>query len=544
MRGYPFGIFIFWNVYTKDEINKYHFYQFIKDYSERESTINEKAGRIIKNSIDVVMDGQQRLTSFYIGLKGSLTKKEKHKQGRIAENWKKKHLYIKPFISPDEKNEDETPYRFLFLEDGFAEEWNAGREEYDKYYRIEDFYGVTKKEFYDQLGVKRIRTKEDDWRFILETLRWNINDAEIINVHTIKNTNIVDVLEIFRRINNGGTPLSPSNLLFSTVITSWDNGREKMDEFITTINKEGVLILKEDFLIRACLYLLNKPAAVKIEILTKNVVDSIKNNWEKIKNAIISTKNFLKDHKIYNDAILSYNAVLPIVYYYYYSDRTLKKSIQNESEQQLFYFFAISQMFSLFGGSSASTLDAVRRKLCVDYDNNPGKLIVPFNIKNLFDIDLSAGRIHAFKITKEQIENLVDTVHYGDRKAFCLLSLLQPEIVLNSGEYDVDHVCSKDELHAISKYKRTDEKKDLDKKKNLVSNLQLLEYKQNRNDKNADSLYTWVVEKKNSIPYDPYSNEKNEEKYKITSIDDFLIFYEKRRDLIISYLCNCFGVTG
>ena len=543
MKGYPFGSFIFWNIYSKDEIKKYHFYQFIKDYSEKDSTINEKAGKIVNNSIDVVMDGQQRLTSFYIGLKGSITTKKKGAHKRIAENWKKKHLYIKPYISPDEKNEDETPFRFSFLEDSFAEEWNKAHERFDHYFLVSDFYGLTKRELYDQLGVKRLRCNEDDWRLILEYLRWYINDAEIIIVHSIKNTNISDVLEIFRRINNGGTKLSPANLLFSTVITSWDKGREKMDDFITMINGDGVICIKEDFLIRACLYLLNKPAAAKIEILTKDVVELIKNNWEKIKDSIIDTKKFLKKHNIYAEAILSYNVLLPIVYYYYHLDPSTSKKAQKESEEQLFYFFAISQMFSLFGGSSASTLEAVRKKLCRDYDSAPGELIMPFNIKNLFDIDLSAGRIHAFKIDKEQIENLVDTVSYGQQKAFCLLCLLQPNIVINAGYYDVDHVCSKDELRTVSRYKRSEERIDLDRKKNLISNLQLLDYKQNRTEKNADSLYTWVVEKKNTIPFDPYRNDNCNEKYKINSIEDFLNFYEKRRSLIIAYLCNCFGVS-
>ena len=219
----------------------YHFYQFIKDYSFRESTINEKAGKIVKSCIDVVMDGQQRLTSFYIGIKGSLTTIEKGKHSNIAENWKTKHLYIKPYISSDDKNEDETPYRFSFLEDSYVEEWNTGRAEYDKYYLVSDFYGLTMDELYSEWGIKRLRAKDDDWRFILESLRRNINESEIIYVHSIKNRNIADVLEIFRRINNGGTPLSPSNLLFSTVITSWENGREKMDVFIKAINEEGII---------------------------------------------------------------------------------------------------------------------------------------------------------------------------------------------------------------------------------------------------------------------------------------------------------------
>ena len=546
LRGYPFGGFIFWHIDNKKEINNYHFYQFIKNYSERDLIINnnQMAGKIGRSSIDVVMDGQQRLTSLYIGLKGSLTSIGKGKKKQKAENWKKKHLYIKPFISPDEKNEDETPFRFLFLEDSFVQEWNANREDFDKYYLVSDFYGMTKVEFYEQLGVKRIRAKHDDWRVILESLRSTINDERIINIHTIKNKDIYNALEIFKRINNGGTPLSTSNLLFSTVITSWDKGREEMDDFVSSINQEGVLVLQEYTLVRICLYLMNKPSAAKMDMLTKDVVDSIKNNWDSIKKAIIDTKNFLKKHNIFNAAIISYNALLPIVYYYYYQKPNCSTEEKKTSEQQLFYYFAISQLFSLFGGHSASVLDAVRKSMCIDYENDPGNIITPFEVKNLYEIDLSAERIHAFKIGKEQIEKLVDSVHYGDKKAFSLLSFLQPDIVLKSGEYDIDHVCSKDELHTVFKKKRKEERKELENKKNLVSNLQLLDYQQNRTDKNAAPLYTWVVEKRNKISFDPYENDNDNEKYKITSIEVFLEFYNKRRGKIVDYLCDCLGVTN
>ena len=538
MKGYPFGVFIFWDINDKDSINKFHFYQFIKDYSKREETINTPAGKIAKEKISVVMDGQQRLTSLYMGLKGSLTTIDKWKKSKIAENWKKKHLYIVPHITADERNEDETPFRFYFLEDEYVKKQNELRPDPEKYYLVSDYYGMTQQELYGQFKVKRLRDSDEDWRCIISRLRWLINDAKILNYHTIFNTNIEDVLEIFKRINNGGTKLSPSNLLFSTVITSWEKGRDEMDEFIKSVNEENVIEIKEDFLIRICVYLMNCPAATKIEVLTKDVIKSIENNWIRIKEAIIKTKNFLKNKNVYNEAILSYNALLPIMYFYYHCN----KKRTGDSEQQLFYFFAISQMYSLFGGSSASTLEIVRKKMCKNEEL--GNVIVPFNISNLFDIDLSAGRIHAFKITREQVKHLVDDVRYGDKKSFVLLSLLQPNITINANTYDVDHVCSKDELKEVFKKKRKDKdgRVDLENKKNGIPNLQLLAYNQNRGEKNADSLYKWVVEKKNTISYDPYCNLGDNDKYHVQSIDDFLNFYNLRRELIISYLCKCFGI--
>ena len=78
--------------------------------------------------------------------------------------------------------------------------------------------------------------------------------------------------------------------------------------------------------------------------------------------------------------------------------------------------------------------------------------------------------------------------------------------------------------------------------KNSIVNLQLMEYRQNRTDKNDVSLYEWVVEKKNRIPYDPYENDNNPDAYKIDTIEKFKDFYDKRRSLIIEYLCKCFGI--
>ena len=540
MRGYPFGNFLFWHIEDKSHLKQYHFYEFIKDFSFLDHTINPIAGTIGKSQIDVVMDGQQRLTSLYIGIKGSLVTIDKYKKKEKSQNWKTKHLYIKPYIEQDRDNE--VSYKFEFLEDKDANKNNSEKSDAEKYYRVSEFYNLTQEQLYQELDVKRIRTKEDNWKYNLERLRKCINDVKIISIHSIENTNINDVLEIFTRINNGGTPLSPSNLLFSTVITNWEKGREEMDSFITSINKENVITIKEDFLIRACLYLNNKPASAQISILNTSVVEEIKSNWDRIKNAIFQTKDFLYENNIYDEAIISYNAILPIAYYFYHT----KRKKQDESKKNLFTFFIIAQLFSIFGGHSDSMLENVREKMCKTDEKGKmlGDLIEPFDIKNLLTIKLSNGT-SAFGIKRQQIENLVDTVGYGHKKSKILLCFLQPGIVLhkkNGTYYDEDHVCSQKEVNAQAAYKDDSIKNVICEKRDLISNLQLLEEGKNRGDKKDATLYKWKIEKHNSIPFDPFENETDLDKYVIDSIEKFYEFYEARRKMIIDYLCECFGV--
>ncbi|WP_120864405.1 DUF262 domain-containing protein [Helicobacter pylori] len=81
LRGYPIGSFLFWKLQRKDiatsneqDNNKLNFqlYQFITNYDERKPH-NEKIHieQIKRDDLYIVLDGQQRLTSLYIGLKGN-----------------------------------------------------------------------------------------------------------------------------------------------------------------------------------------------------------------------------------------------------------------------------------------------------------------------------------------------------------------------------------------------------------------------------------------------------------------------------------------
>lgn len=80
MKGYPIGTLIFWQVQL-EQAQQYSFFRFEPNYDEQLLTTPAVPQPIVinhgnGNPLFVVLDGQQRITSIYIGLQGSTTRKK------------------------------------------------------------------------------------------------------------------------------------------------------------------------------------------------------------------------------------------------------------------------------------------------------------------------------------------------------------------------------------------------------------------------------------------------------------------------------------
>jgi len=62
----------------------------------------------------LILDGQQRLTAFYIGLSGTYAEKKKFHPRKNASAWSNKQLYFNLFSDPDEEIEDELGLKYEF----------------------------------------------------------------------------------------------------------------------------------------------------------------------------------------------------------------------------------------------------------------------------------------------------------------------------------------------------------------------------------------------------------------------------------------------
>jgi uncharacterized protein with ParB-like and HNH nuclease domain len=70
MADFPIGSFLYWKLEQRNK-DQWPIYEFIRDI-DRESPHNPAANMAgITKDINLVLDGQQRITSLYIGLRGS-----------------------------------------------------------------------------------------------------------------------------------------------------------------------------------------------------------------------------------------------------------------------------------------------------------------------------------------------------------------------------------------------------------------------------------------------------------------------------------------
>ena len=109
MADFPIGSFLYWRLEQKNK-HQWPVYEFIRDFDD-ESPHNPPANMAgIMKDITLVLDGQQRITSLLIGLRGSYR--------YLYYRWRKTKLYLnllKP-PAPNEDNPEELTYEFSFRE--------------------------------------------------------------------------------------------------------------------------------------------------------------------------------------------------------------------------------------------------------------------------------------------------------------------------------------------------------------------------------------------------------------------------------------------
>ncbi len=173
----------------------------------------------------LVLDGQQRMQSLFIGLKGSYNGKE---------------LYFN-ILSGALRAPDDIRYSFKFYAESPGFPWIK--------FSTLVFPDKKKKEFRQEILVTTDKelTEEDDDRLDdnIELIRKvfcsddNIIYQEVDSIDRPQACNEDDIVEIFIRANSGGTRLDKSDLLFSLLVSSWDDANENMTALLEDLNKDG-----------------------------------------------------------------------------------------------------------------------------------------------------------------------------------------------------------------------------------------------------------------------------------------------------------------
>ena len=113
MLGYPIGSFLFWEV-SPANVKEFVFYEFLRNYHEqkKDGRHNPKASIIGNETVTAILDGQQRLTSLYLGLMGTYAYKKPYMRYDNPKAYPIRKLYLNLLKKSDD---DDWFYDIAFL---------------------------------------------------------------------------------------------------------------------------------------------------------------------------------------------------------------------------------------------------------------------------------------------------------------------------------------------------------------------------------------------------------------------------------------------
>jgi uncharacterized protein with ParB-like and HNH nuclease domain len=471
LRGYPIGSFLIWKltkkeVETDDELKNIQLYKFVEDYHEQNKH-NEKISikKINSEILYIIVDGQQRLTSLYIGLRGSRTLRKKgcHASNPLAYVERTLHINLKHVPNSDNPKDN---YEFKFLSDN--ERYSV--DETKSWFKVSEILGMESDD--DITSYSEKHSLNDDERDILRKMRMTFCENEKISYFEETDKKLEKVLNIFIRVNSGGKPLSHSDLLMSILTSKFeDDIRRFMNDLVDSLEKAGFGGMGRDQVLKTCLLLTDSPHVFNLKNFSNENISKIEDNWSKIQESIWFAVELLSDYGYKYQLSSAY--ILSTIALFHFRHN---KKPDNEDKRQIINFVKMAQIKSYFTVALDNKLDTIKNNI------KECKSFLEFNKKMSTRTDK-----YQLYITDDDIKGF-EHLQYGDPSTFPVLQTLYPYLTHANKEFHIDHIYPK------SEFKKNNNLKDYLGRENELFNLQLLEGKDNNN-KRAKEPEKWLKEK-------------------------------------------------
>lgn len=505
MRDYPISTMLVWRTESSIRCRRFidHFQPGIP-LSQYQVPENNKPKLL-------ALDGQQRLQSLFIGLRGSYDGKQ---------------LFFNITSGDVESSSpDEIRFKFKFLKPSKAiYPWVLFSD-------IVNFKGLPN-DLGEELADRSPTALDKDSIDRIIRNVWQVQQVfcnqERISYQLLDSVDNPkaytenDIVEIFIRANSGGTQLSKSDLLFSLLTSAWEEADVQMESLLEELNAGGYKF-DRDLVLKTCLVLLGKGANYDVgKFRDETTRARIVENWGQISAAIGDVRDFLRNHTYVRShhALTSYNGLLPLIYFrYHYPEKWA-------STQGLASFVLRVMVTQAFSGRPDNLINKLTRQIDADKD---------FKVPRLFEVIRQDGR--SLELTDETLL----AIGYGSRQIHLLFNLwyrqfdYQPAFAGNAPQ--VDHIFPQSALKRVKEYNPETGRNSLMRYpapvRDQLANCMLLTAAENGPGGKGDRLPSeWFAEKGQSyldmhlIPDDP-------ELWDIDRYDDFI---KARQELLLERL--------
>ncbi len=469
MRGYPIGAFLFWAI-DEQRVSDFTFYDFITDYHEKDNPYAPRATIPPGREVTAILDGQQRLTALNIGVYGSHAERQARKWWSNPDAFPKKRLYLNLVDDPQDDDLG-AEFDFQFLTDAEAE---PGENEPDKWFRVGDVLTL------DDSGPAIMAELEDRGLSgskpfnVLYTLYRAIREVNAVNAYLEESQDPDKVLDIFVRVNSGGTPLSYSDLLLSMATNQWQDldAREEVRTLVADLNNTPASFsFKKDLVLKTGLVLIDvRDIGFKVSNFTQSNMALMEKTWPDIRRSLVTGADLLASFGYSGRTLSAASVLIPVAYCLH--SRGLGPSYVTSSSdagdrlatQQ---WVARSLMKRGIWGSGLDTLLARIREAIGSAGASE------FPVGEVEQAMASAGK--SLRFDDAEIAELVE-LQYGSTRAFPVLATLYPGLDLTKSLHE-DHIFPRSRFTRAKLRKAGIDEDDIDEyldKVDGLANLQLL----------------------------------------------------------------------
>ncbi|MBK6432966.1 DUF262 domain-containing HNH endonuclease family protein [Candidatus Amarolinea dominans] len=505
LREYPISTLLIWK--TKSQIrhrkfiDNYHGHLKLTDFYVPDNT-DKKC---------LVLDGQQRLQSLFIGLCGS-------HEGR--------ELYL-DILSGELTAPDDMKYRFRFLHASQASfPWIKFKDivfsKQNPRALARTLIGAAER----PLTQNESEKIDEHVSIIFKTFHADDGIAyqELDSTENQQLYSEDDVVEIFIRANSGGTRLGKSDLLFSLLSSTWDEADKEMDLLLEELNSQGFSFTR-DFVLKTCLTLLDQGAQYEVAKFRKPTVRvDIEKRWDDITKAIKDVYDFVRGKTFIrgDKAMPSYLVLIPLVYLRYRYPAAWKNA------KNVATYLIRSLLTGAFSGTPDRLIDD-----CVKVINETEQ----FDLGRIFEVIRSQGR--SLELTTDKFWQM----GYGSDTIHLLFNLWYRDFHYTPA-YDgnfpqVDHIFPQSALRKVKQINLETGKsvmKYREAERNQLANCMLLTQQENGAGGKGEALPEYWFADKSDEYLDMHLIPKDRELWAMDSFEDFIVERQKLIQSKFGYL--------
>ena len=520
LKGDSFGAIM---VIEEDKDSKplFNFRPFTRDGN---SIPSKEVGKLTQLQ-NFVIDGQQRLQSFYIGLRGSINGKVLYFDLYSDFNTEFEFKFEKEAQKLPERSKDNSdrtiPEHHWYRASGLLQRLKDTNDDDQVASEIISSHNITEETAKTHIS-KNVRAF---YRNIISNNTLGVARV-VVNKSFDETVNRQRIVELFKRLNDGGTKLSSFDLIASVLKGyAWE-----MEEFLREVLESYEDIgLSQDNLIKL-IFILQDNHKKEISSIDGSDAKFAIDNRERIKCTLKSLKDFLIHSKLYDyykDGNRSFIPLFFITYHIYH------KQISNSGILEYFnnYDTGNPDFVKIKTWLSHSLVNGVFRSRGVGwipYKTGIRKILeeikkhknLSFPIDQLFQVYINHPIVFNTRYNTNNLDQLDSSFVY----------YLMYDKARTIRSTDIDHIMPKSILESLGR-----DRSNIDS----IANFQLLDPGTNRGEKNAKPFAVWIDNSK-------YVKDKSAfMKLHLIPIDEtlwveheFEYFIEERAKLILAKIDN------